>query len=409
MQEIIKQTSWVFFAQIITRIIGFFYTIYLANTLGISNFGLFSVGLAYFSIISSLSDFGFNRFLIREVAKDNTKLWDLLWNILILRLCLISALFGIFAVSLYFFDQDKTRVSIILLSTLAVLPQTAALTIEGVFIALRKLKFSAIAAFISSISTVFMGFILVERGFGVIGAVNALILGQVVYVLSFITFLYLSERFTLSEVKTKTIAAAIKGSLPYGALALLGLLYFKIDTIMLSYMRGSFETGIYSAGYKFLESLIFIPNALSLVLFPTFAKLHESNPLKIKGLILKSTGAMFLLGLAIGVGYFFILPEIIKLLLPNYLQAIDVIKILSLTIPLIFVYVSATQVLISSEKYLKQIILVSLIPLFFNIILNLIFIPSFGIYAAAWTTVLSDFISTSIILFLIYRYFLKNG
>ena len=77
MKEILKQSSWLFFAQILTRVIGFFYTIFLANSLGVLDFGLYSVGLAYFSIISSLADFGFNRFLIREIATEKSQQWEL--------------------------------------------------------------------------------------------------------------------------------------------------------------------------------------------------------------------------------------------------------------------------------------------------------------------------------------------
>ena len=42
------------------------------------------------------------------------------------------------------------------------------------------------------------------------------------------------------------------GSLPYGLLGILGLLYFRIDTILLSYLRGNFETEI-AAGTYILE------------------------------------------------------------------------------------------------------------------------------------------------------------
>ena len=69
MKEILKQSSWLIGAQILSRIIGFFYTIFLARNLGVSDYGLFSVGLAYFSIISSFSDFGFNRYLIKEASE----------------------------------------------------------------------------------------------------------------------------------------------------------------------------------------------------------------------------------------------------------------------------------------------------------------------------------------------------
>lgn len=408
MREILRQSSYLFLAQSLTRIIGFFYTIFLARNLGVGDFGLFSVGLAYFSIISSLADFGFNRFLIREVAKEQSRKWEIIWNILMLRLTLISVFFAIFSIILYLLDTDKMRVSIILLSSLAVLPQTIAVTFDGLFIALKKLQFSAISVFISSISTVVIGLLLLTKGFGLFGAINALILGQIIYVLILLYFVYRKHGLSLGIVTTSIIKKALLGSLPYGLLAVLGLLYFRIDTVMLSYMRGNFETGIYAAGYKFLEALIFIPNALTFALFPAFAKLHEENPKKIKSLLSKSIKLTFFLGLFVTISYFLILPFIIEIFLPKFIQSIGVIKILSLSIPFIFVYVPASTVLISTEKYLKQVILFSVIPLTFNVLFNLVFIPHYGFLAAAYITVASDIVSATVILFCIKKFVLKS-
>ena len=401
MREILKQSSWLFLAQILTRVIGFFYTIFLANSLGVLDFGLYALGMAYFSIISSLADFGFNRFLIREIAKDKSKQWELLWNLITLRLTMICIFFALFSVVLYMFDSDKNRVSIILLASLAVLPQAIAVTFDSIFIALRKLQLSALASLIGSVSIAVLGFTLVTQGFGVFGAISAIILGQFIFAATLALLLYRQGGLKLSEVKLSVLKTALSGSLPYGLLAILGLLYFRIDTVLLSYMKGNFETGIYAAGYKFLETLVFIPNALSFALFPKFVKLHQENPQAIRSLMHKSVRLMFLVGICIAISYYLILPSIIRAFLPSYISAIAVIKILALSIPFMFIHVPLSQVLLSSDKYLKQVIYFSIVPLALNIILNILFIPQFSFLGASWVTVISDVISTVVIFFCI--------
>ncbi len=408
MQGILRQTSWLLVAQVVTRIIGFFYTIFLARSLGVLDFGLYSLALAYFSIISSLADFGFNRFLIREVAKERSRTWELVCNILMLRLTLISIFFAVFSVVLYFFDPDKMRVSIILVAALAVFPQAVAVTFDGIFVALKKLQFSAVGAFVASISTAILGLILISKGFAVFGAVNAVIFGQFIFAVVLIFLLFLTFGIKLSKVKMSILKEALWGSLPYGLLAILGLLYFRIDTVLLSYIKGNFETGIYAAGYKFLESLVFIPNALSFALFPRFVDLHKNNPSEIRKLLAKSTKLMFLLGVFITAVFIFFVPLIIRTFLPNYLPAIAVIQILSLAIPFMFIHVPASSVLLSSDKYLKQVILFSLIPLSFNIFANLFFIPKYGFIAASWITVFSDILSTGLLFLFINRSISSN-
>lgn len=358
-----------------------------------SEFGLYTVALAYFSIISSIADFGFNRFLIREIAKDRSKASELLSNIVMLRLTLTAVLFAVFAVLLYILDQDKVRVSLILLAVLAILPQSAGLTFDGIFVALQKLQFSAVSLFVSSLSTVLIGLFLVNRGFGPMGAVNALISGQLIYTVFLLILLVKNQGILLSAIKLPIIKKVLTGSLPYGLLAVLGLLYFRIDAVLLSYMKGSFETGIYGAAYKFLEAVTFIPSAFSLALFPVLARTHEFSPKDLKNLYFKSLKIMLGLGLLTLSGYILILPVIIKIFLPDYLPSIQAIMILSLSIPFMFIHVPAVTVLLSTDKYLKTILLLSILMLTFNAGANLIFIPWFGFIAASWVTVLSEILS----------------
>lgn len=402
MKSILKQTSWLFLAQAIGRVIGFFYTIFLARNLGVSEFGLFSVALAYFSLISAIADFGFNRFLIREVSCDHLKVPELLFNIIMMRLTLTSILFALFAVIFYLFDSDKMRISVSLLGMMAVLPQAVAITFDGIFVALQKLQYSSVALLISSLSTAFLGWILVMVGFGTLGAINALIFGQVIFALVLFILLRKTHILHLYPVKFSILKKISLGSLPYGLLGILGLLYFRIDILLLAYIRGSFEAGLYGAAYKFLESIVFVPSALATALFPVLARLHDVGTSKIRPLYFTSIKLMAVMGLIIALGYIVILPIIIRLFLPNYLPSIEAIKILAFSIPFMFVHVPGAQVLISTDKYLKAIILFSLITLSFNIITNLIFIPKFGLMAASWVTVLSEALS-----FIIFFQFLR--
>ncbi|TSC87719.1 MAG: O-antigen transporter related protein, partial [Microgenomates group bacterium Gr01-1014_7] len=376
-----------------TRVISFLYIIYLARTLGVSDFGLLTVALAYFSIVSSIADFGFNRFLIREVAKKKSRAPELLWNIVFLRLFLTSLFFAIFSLALYLLDPDKVRVSLILLATLAILPQSAALTFDAIFVGFQKLQFSAISIFISGLSTALAGLILVGNGFGPTGAISALIFGQIIYILTLILFLYKTKALIFSPVNLSIIKKALIGSLPYGILGILGLLYFRIDTVMLAYIKGSFETGIYGVAYKFLEAVTVIPSAFFASIFPALAKMQTSDVAQVKRLYFKSLKIMVGLGILVLLGYIFVLPQIIKTLLPNYGLSIKAIMILSLSIPFMFAQVPGVGVLLSSDKYLKSVLWLSILTLSFNVILNLIFIPKYGYLAAAWVTVASEILT----------------
>lgn len=408
MRAILKQTSYVFLAQALGRVIGLFYTIFLAKNLGVADFGLFITALAYFSLISSVADFGFNRFLIREVAKDQYKSSLLLCSISLLRLTVAAILFALLSLILYFFDPDKMRVLLTLLAVLAVLPLALAQTLDAIFIAFRKLQYSAFALVSLNVSTVFLGIVLINLGFGTIGAVVALILGQLIYLIILWLLATRQKIKLLFAVQASVLKEVTLGSLPYGLLGMLGLIYFRIDTLLLSYLRGNFETGIYGAAYKFLEAVVFIPTVLSTALFPVLSKLHQQSLKQIKSLYFNSMKIMLVLSLGVVLGYLIILPILIRVLLPNYQSSVEVVKILSLAIPFMFLHVPASSVVLSTEKYLGKIIMLSLIPMIFNILMNLAFIPIYGFLAAAWVTVASDILSFFLIFLFIQKYILKN-
>lgn len=354
------------------------------------NFGFYVVALAYFALISSVADFGFNRFVVREGAKNLNRLSILVGGSILVRFLLTLLFLGIFALWLYFFDHDLVRVNLSLLAALAVLPQSVALTFDAALVAKQQLRLSSLALLGLSVSTTFLGVYLVGSGLGVYGAVVALGLGQVVYVGVLVLLLFKRQINLFSKVSLPMIKEVLKGSLPYGILGVLGLLYFRIDTLLLSYLKGAEQTGFYGAAYKFLEAIVFVPSAISSAMFPVLAKLHDDNIQGVKKLYFSSLKFLGVFSLPILLGYIFILPFVIRWLLPDYLPAVGAVWILSLAIPFMFIHVPGAIVLLSTDKFLKPVIVLSLIMLTFNILLNLILIPNYGFIGSSWATVLSE-------------------
>ena len=398
MSSIFKQSSWLFLAQSLARAIGFLYTIFLARNLGPDQFGLFSAAVAFFALLSVFGEFGFNRFLTREIARDRENSATYLANVTVFRIILTSALFVGVASYLYLFDPDKIRANLTILALLAIFPVALAQTVDACFVAIQKLQYSAIALLFTSVFTTLLGFLLVSLDFGPTGPVLSLIFGQVIYFLILFAMLKSQKLKVFSKIQFSTIKKALVGSLPYGILGVLGMLYFRIDTVLLSYLRGNFETGIYSAAYKFLETAILIPSSISLAIFPVMVKLHETDHLSLKKLYRKTIVITFSLGVIGALVYFYVLPLLIQWLLPNYSASLEVIQILALTIPFMFVQITASQVLLTSDKNLKALMLITFVLLAFNLILNLIFIPQFGYMAAAWVTVISDIFAAILVL-----------
>ncbi len=400
--EILKNSSYLIFAQGATKVISFVYTIFLARSLGVENFGLFTLALSYFALISAISDLGLSRYLYREISIDENKSSTLLPAAFLIRAVITTYIFAAFALLLPVFDNSKIRVGLILLAVLATLPQTLALTLDNFFVARRKLFFSAVGILLVSVTTALIGTLFLIKGVGVLAPLLALIFGQLISVFILTYFLFKQKIHLSYKVSVQSLTQIIKGSLPYGIVVILGIFYFKIDTLLLSYFKGAYDTGIYGAAYKFLEAIIFIPSAIALALFPVLAKLSLTNQKEVYRIYSKALRFNLLISLLVAVLYFFVLPLFIEQFLPQFIKAIEVIKILTITIPLVFMISIQSIILFSQKKYLTALIVISVFNLVLNIILNVILIPKYSYIGSAWTTVVSDLIG-----FLIFYFFIK--
>ena len=124
----------------------------------------------------------------------------------------------------------------------------------------NRFKYSALGILVLNISTIVLGVYLTWIGAGALGALLAIVVGHILYMLCTIFFLlystnYLGQLFI--QIRPLTVRTIIKGSLLYGVMSMLGLIYFKVDTLLLSYNKGpGGEGGAHFKGRKHSEETI---------------------------------------------------------------------------------------------------------------------------------------------------------
>jgi O-antigen/teichoic acid export membrane protein len=162
------------------------------------------------------------------------------------------------------------------------------------------------------------------------------------------------------------------------------------DRIILTSIAGATETGIYSLVYNFSMIVIVVITSIEGVWVPWFTKkmktadFHEINQ-KVKLYIWIMTYIISCILL--------ISPEILVLLAPKeYWIGRFIIPPIVVSSFIMFIY----TIYVNVEHYYKKtkyIALNTIIAAFSNVVLNIIFIPMYGMYAAATTTLVSYFIS----------------
>jgi len=167
-------------------------------------------------------------------------------------------------------------------------------------------------------------------------------------------------------------------SYPYALLSLTSLAYARADSIIIGVFSGTIALGIYSTAYRFLESLSLLPQALTQNLFPISAKKTISQDHLYK---LISIAALIGGGIAF-ILFFFSNAIILTFFGTEYVQAVSILQILSIVLFLFFINAPLSTV-VQSSHLVKKFLPYGVINTLGNILLNILFIPLFGIAAAA--------------------------
>lgn len=214
---------------------------------------------------------------------------------------------------------------------------------------------------------------------------------------------------------TDIILSMLTMALPYGIALFLGVIFFKVDIILLSLMEAPHEadtvTALYSLPMKIVEvgmmyGTIFL-NSFLPVLTNTIEEKREDDT---KKLALK--GFELLMGFGAGISVFLacFAPQILTLIShQNFVEtsvhgatAVHAMQIIAWIFLFYFLSSLSNYILIAKNQQ-KKIIFVNLGTALFNIIGNLILIPLYSFIGAAYVTLASQ-----ILLVLINGYLVRG-
>jgi len=389
-QKYFQNTGWMFAAQIFSMVISFFATIIIARRLGPGNFGQLSYALSLISIFSILATLGIDSILYRDIIKYPEKKKDYLGSALTIKLIagfITAVLVCIFA---FFFGQsDVSKILIIILSGTFIFNAFQIINFE--FQAQVKSKYPSIISCIVNLIINMLEVTIILTGKGVIYLAFVTLFGSILNAIFYWYFYEKKIEGKLFEWKfDKNIAKNLLiDSWPLIFANGFGLIYSRIDQVLIKNMLGASQVGIYSVAVILAEVWGFIPTIIVSSLFPAIINARKTSE-KMYHERLKKL-ALLLLALAI------IVSSVITLLAPFLIKLIygpafsGGIKILQ-----IYVWASLGTFLGSlaynyllAENNKKLMVSMTFIPMAINIVLNVLWIPKYGIIGAAYATLIS--------------------
>jgi O-antigen/teichoic acid export membrane protein len=139
-KRVVRNTSYLLIARIITVAIGAATSILTARYLGTSSFGVLGFALAFTAIFGVLIDFGLSMLTTREVARDPALASKYLANIIVMRLFLGGAVVAVIALLVNVMAYPQQTIYVTFIISLSVVMNAVAGTIAALFQAFQKCR-----------------------------------------------------------------------------------------------------------------------------------------------------------------------------------------------------------------------------------------------------------------------------
>lgn len=404
LRRVLSNTGVSFIGQIVTWISTVLLMAAYGRYLGKDLWGELFFAISFVALVGFPIEFGFNQQIVRDVAQDAKKALRYPINVLLLKLALWATLFGaVLGVSnvLRFGYEERLLVA---LCGCTLLVSAVGSTFGSIHTAAQRQVFPAIGLVIEKGLGAVIAILWMRGGGGVQAAALALLIGAacgaIWQVFWFVRLVGIRWNFDFQLIRD-----LVMQSIPFLTYGVIGVIYYRIDTVILQALTSTATVGIYGAAYRLFDTLVFIPNIVIVaVMYPVMAKLSVNSERQMKMAIEKSVNFLLFVGMPIMVGLIAAAPNIIGYLYHNtdFIPSVPVLQALAPGLAILYLNSVWTTALMSL-KMEKQLPWIAGLALIFNLGGNLLLIPRLGGVGAAIVTSLTELLLMCLALWVLPR------
>lgn len=377
----------------------------LTRYLGVEGYGEFTTIFAYVSFFAVFADLGFFWIMVREISKPHADTQRIVNNIMTLRSILGAVVFTLcFVIALFlpsYNDTVRYGIGIIAFGWFWI-------TVNSTYVGVFQAKHQMYKATITDIAgrIIILGLVLwfIKHDYSLLAIASAYTIGNIVNFLGSATLGWrlVPFKFAFDYKLWKSMFAE---ALPMGIVLLFGVIYLRIDSVMLSLMKTQVDVGIYGAPYKILEILALIPGIFMGNVFPVITKYYNEGDERLYHALQKSFDFLITIALPIIAGVFLLSTPIISFiaggqfltastigdLFGHSANSAMVLQFLIFATGIIFISQIFTNTAVAIGKQ-RELVLPYVIFAGVNIIINLFLIPRFSYIGASVATVITEFL-----------------
>jgi O-antigen/teichoic acid export membrane protein len=386
----IKESRYLLFLNVTEQL--FFFVVFLvfARKYSVESYGQLITLFTLANVFITLFNLGLPVYLQREVSISNESSSSLLSRVLSLNL-IVLVIYLLFTFAYYKIFYGTISFNLYIITVIPAYLYSNINILNSVLSGLKKYKEQFRLLLNSRVITIliFLFFTIYYN--------SSLKLLVLIYSLG---FLYHITLLVFNIIKTggkisftfelKGISGLIKISLPLGMAVIFNFLYDKIDILLISKFTDFSQVGYYNIGYGIYKASALAFSFL-LVSGLTHISYLSRRKCAVKLFFKKYAISFLFIGIILNIILFFSSDFVIKFIYTDkFANSVFILKIVSFAVTGLALN-NLTGVILNGLGLFRENMYVTFTGLIINVILNFIFIPLYGIIAAAVISVITEY------------------
>lgn len=390
----LKNTSWLLAEKVIRLTVGLFVGIWVARYLGPESFGLFSYVQSFVGLFLVFSSLGLDGIVTRELVKNETVSHKLLGTAFVLKLVGSGVVFCLLYVTVFFGINDSQESFFVFIIATSTVFQSFNV-IDFYFQSKVLSRYVVYSNLISLLVSSLIKVVLILTDAPLISFVYVVLLDSVVLTLGFIYFYFkTSQKILVWKFDFQIALSLLKDSWPLILSGFFISLYMKIDQVMIKDIMGNASVGQYAAAVRLSEAWNFIPLVISASFFPALVNAKKTSEVVYLARLQNLFDLLTWIAIAVAIPMTFLSDWVIELLYgSSYELAGPVLMVHIWTTVFIALGVARGKWIITENLQLYSLLYIC-IALISNVLLNILFIPIYGVIGAAVASLIAQAVGT---------------
>ncbi len=396
-ESVTRNTAVMLGSQIVTWLSSFVLMLFLPRYLGSESYGHLFLAMSTAAISQIVIQWGGHYYLTKHVARSREVTSELYVNSVVLRVVLWFVMLLLTLIFIGVAGYPAVVNILLLVFTISKLWEETNNVLHRCFQGQEMMRYPAVGN-------------MTERVFLTIVAVTALLLGASVVTIGVImataTLLNFAVclRFlpkvipSLPRPEIPKIRGILHESAPYFLWSLFGVIYYRIDAIMLSFMTPDAVVGWYGAAYRFFDIIMFLPSIYNMAIFPVISRLWHDRSDSLSITVQKSLEFILLVGIPLSIGGVLFSDTIVTLFygMKEFGPTVGLLQIFFVGVLIVYLNFVIMPLIFASDRQ-RFLTIIAFFAMLLNPAINYFVIPYFqshygnGGIGAAFATLVTEY------------------